>query len=320
MGLAHPCKGCMANGRGIVIDKGEDYSEELKAVGSGDGFLSDIAHVALILGALDRPGVSFQKYEHHLKILILDIEREAIGDDTAHDRARALSSVLHDCHDYTGNVKYYEDLQNANLMSVIDTRLGIPVSLSILYIHVARSQGWQVEGLEFPYHFLIRLKGPRESNEQVIIDPFNGGKILDARDLRNLIKENSDMGAELKPEYYEAITDREILVRLLNNIKIRCLKVSDLGQAIKILERLVMIDPDQAQHHYELGMLLAHVKQTDLAFKYLSHCLDHMDQFKQNDLVEQQVINTLKDLEKQRLEDEALKGKGSNIFKLPETE
>lgn len=130
-----------------------------------------------------------------------------------------------------------------------------------------------------------------------------------------MIRKFSGADTELKPEYYQAITDRGILVRLLNNIKVRCLKVSDLGQAINILSRLVMIDPQDIQHHYELGMLLAHVEKNDLARAHLLYCLDNIEKFEQNDLIERQIINTLKDMEKQNRENQ-----GGKILKLPETE
>ncbi|MBL4802658.1 MAG: transglutaminase family protein [Emcibacter sp.] len=302
-----------------MIEENTDDMAYLKAVGEGDGNLLDIAYTALLLASFDRPGVSFQKYEHHLKILALDLAGEALEAGSAVERAQALARVLHDRHEYTGNEEYYEDLQNANLMSVIDTRKGLPVTLSILYMHTARAQGWHVEGLAFPQHFLIRLSGAEAADGQVIIDPFNDGAILDARDLRKMIRELSHADAELKPDYYEAITDRDILVRLLNNIKIRCLKVSDLGQAINILSRLVMIDPEMIQHHYELGMLLAHVGKAELARESLNYCLDHSEQFEQNDLIEQQVINTLNSLDKQANENYTEKYR-DNVLKLPETE
>lgn len=274
--------------------------DHLKAVGSGDGSLPDIAFSALILASMDRPGIALQKYKHHLKILCLDLEGEKLTSGSAKARAKALSSVLHVRHEYKGNEEYYDDLQNSNLMSVIDTRKGLPVSLSILYMHVARSQGWHIEGLKFPGHFLIRLNGEDLSKDgQVIIDPFNRGKILDARGLRKLIQKTSNSMAELRPEYFEAISDRAILVRLLNNIKIRCLKASDLGHAINILARLVMIDPQHMQNHYEMGMLLAHVGKNDLARETLNYCLEHIEKIEKNDLIEQQIINTLTDLDKQ---------------------
>lgn len=295
-------------------EENKEYLAQLKEVGDGDGSLAHIAHIALILAALDRPGVSFQKYDHHLKILGLDLKGENVRSDSAMDRAKALITVLHERHEYTGNVEYYDDLQNANLMSVIDNRKGLPVSLGILYIYTARTQGWHIEGLKFPRHFLIRLHGKDPVRDgQVIIDPFNGGKILTPKDLRHMLKKFSDADTELRPEYYEAITDRDILVRLLSNIKMRCLKASDLGQAINVLSRLVMIAPQNIQHHYELGMLLAHVEKYEQAGRRLLYCLDNIEKFDQNDLIEQQISTLLQDMEKRTRE-----VKGGNILKIPE--
>jgi len=290
----------------MVISK-EDR-EHLEAVGRGDGTLDTIAATALVLASLDRPGISFQKYDHHLKILALDLAAEVLMSDSAADRAEALRKVLHDRHDYSGNRDYYDDLQNANLMSVIDSRKGLPVALAILYIHAARHQGWQIEGLRFPRHFLIRLYGA--GGDQVIIDPFDDGRVMEAQDLRRLIQRFSGDGADLRPDYYQAVTDRDILVRLLDNIKTRCLKANDLGQTINILARLVLITPDDIHYHYELGMLLAHVGKTEPACQRLRHCLDNIEKFDQNDLIRQQIINMLQDMEK----------RDNNIVKLPEAE
>ncbi|PCJ41962.1 MAG: hypothetical protein COA81_06155 [Alphaproteobacteria bacterium] len=305
----------MANGREKVNEIDIEHKAHLTAVGQGDGSLADIAGTALILAALDRPGVSFQKYEHHLKILALDLDAEGGNETPASARAEALAATLYDRHEYTGNEDYYDDLQNANLMSVIDTRRGLPISLSILYMHAARSQGWHVEGLTFPGHFLIRLSGAGPMDGRVILDPFSRGKIMDARGLRQLVSKTSSSDVDLKPDYYQPVTDREILIRLLDNIKIRCLKVSDMGQAITILSRQVLIDPDEIQHHYELGMLLAHVGKDDQAREYLTYCLTQSEKFERNDLIEQQVINTLKSLDKQTHE-----ACGGIVLRLPEKE
>jgi len=275
-------------------------TDQLRAVGTGDGRRLDIARSALLLASLDRPGVSLQKYRHHLKILGLDLDGARIASGRAEDRAKALSAILHDRHDYSGNTAYYDDPQNSNLMSVIDTRKGLPVTLGILYMHAARSQGWHVEGLRFPRHFLIRLQGANLSRDgQVIMDPFHGGRILNARDLRGLVREMSTGRAELKPEFFDAVTDRDILVRMLNNLKNLSLKVNDAGQAVNILTRLAMIDPQHMQHHFEMGMLLAHAGRTDAARETLLFCLAHMDKSGKHELMKQQIRNTLQELDKQ---------------------
>ena len=272
----------------------EQY-DYLKAVGRQTDEEIDIARTALVLAALDRPGISFQKYEHHLEILGLDLANEGYEAETAQERALALKDVLHDRHGYAGNEKNYDDLQNANLMSVIDRRLGIPVSLGILYIHAARARGWQAEGVNFPGHFLVRVFGEQD---QAIVDPFHGGRVLDAHHLRDLIRTIGGDKAELKPEYYAPIPDRGILVRMLNNIKVRCLQASDFSLAADILERMSLIDPDKIEHTYEHGILLSHLGEHDKSRQKLLTCLDRMEEGQVNPRLKKHILETLKDLSK----------------------
>ena len=154
-----------------TLDKQIEY---LKKVGETAEDDIDIAETGLILASLDRPGVSLQKYHHHLEILKLDTAAESHDAKTAEERANSLIEVMWRRHEYRGNDQFYDDLQNVNLMSVIDRRLGLPISLGILYLHAAHSQGWNAEGVNFPAHFLIRVFG---ENDQVILDPFHKGNI-----------------------------------------------------------------------------------------------------------------------------------------------
>ncbi len=272
-----------------------DQYEYLKSVGRQSDDEIDIARVALILASLDRPGISFQKYEHHLEILGLDLANEGYKAETAEERALALADVMHERHGYNGNEKHYDDLQNANLMSVVDRRLGIPVTLGVLYIHAARARGWQAEGVNFPGHFLVRVFGEQD---QAIVDPFHSGRLLDARHLRDLIRTIGGDKAELKPEYYAAISDRGILVRMLNNIKVRSLQVSDFSLASDILERMSLIDPEKIEHTYEHGILLAHLGEVDKSRQKLLDCLDRMDEEQVNSRLKKHILETLKDLSK----------------------
>ncbi|MDG1438351.1 MAG: transglutaminase-like domain-containing protein [Emcibacteraceae bacterium] len=248
--------------------------EFLKKVGELPEDEIDLAEAALMLGSLDRPGVSLQKYHHHLEILKLDTANEGHKANTATERAQALISVMWDIHEYKGDNKFYDDLQNANLMSVIDRRKGLPISLGILYMHAAASQGWRAEGVNFPAHFLIRIYG---ENDQVILDPFHKGKVLDAHDLRELVGTISGGTNKLEQWHHAQLERRAILVRLLNNIKIRCLNVSDFDLAMNALRRTLYIDPHNLTHKLELGMLQIHTRSLEDGKKNLLDCLDYMD-------------------------------------------
>ena len=95
-------------------------------------------------------------------------------------------------------------------------------------MHAARQQGWSAAGLAFPGHFLIRID---HGGERAIVDPFNGGKVCGAGDLRDLLKAMQGADAELTPDHYADVSDREILLRLQNNIKLRLMQLKQADKA-----------------------------------------------------------------------------------------
>src|SRR5262245_59808717 len=122
--------------------------------------------------------------------------------------AERLADVIARAYGYRGDSVTYDDLQNADLARVIERRQGLPVALSILYLHVARAQGWDAEGLAFPGHFLIRvaIDGARH-----VIDPFHDGAVRHAAQLRDLVRRVLGPDAELQPGHFDAVSDRDVL-------------------------------------------------------------------------------------------------------------
>lgn len=199
----------------------------------------DIAEAALRLAALDRPRVDLARYRDHLAELAA-----AVAAEKAAEPATALAEAMRR-QGYAGDVLTYDDLQNANLIRVIDRRKGLPVALGILWIHAARAQGWHADGLAFPGHFLVRLE------HRVIVDPFNEGRLCDAAFLRRLLRATAG-GAELAPEHYASVSDRTILLRLQNNIKLRVWRDSP-EKALEVLERMLLLAPEEAALRLEAG-------------------------------------------------------------------
>ena len=103
------------------------------------------------------------------------------GDQSLLARVGALHEVLAERHGFRGDDQNYDDLENANLISVIERRRGLPVALAILYLDAARRLGWPAEGLNFPGHFMIRLAA---ADGRGVLDPFAGGELRDAPELR----------------------------------------------------------------------------------------------------------------------------------------
>ena len=226
----------------------------LRAVGALADDAIDLADSALLLGALDLSGAPLERYRAHVGRLGADLAARVRADEPLERRRRHLNAVLFEAHGYAGDAESYDAPENANLLRVIDRRLGLPVSLGILYVHAARSQGWAVDGLAFPGHFLVRMD---DGDRRVIVDPFHRGQALEAGHLRGLLKQFQGADAELEPIHYAPVGNRAILLRLQNNIKSRALQAGDGARAAAILERMLLIAPEAGGLWQELGLLRA---------------------------------------------------------------
>jgi regulator of sirC expression with transglutaminase-like and TPR domain len=226
----------------------------LRELGEVGAPLLPIADAALALASFDRPRVGLARYSRHLRLLAQDVGRRSASATTLEARANALNEIILLKHGYSGDELTYDDLQNANLMRVIDRRKGLPVALGILYLDVARAQGWDAVGLGFPGHFLIRLS---DGGGRLILDPFHGGRILDAVALRELLKAIAGQEIELAPEHYAPVPDREVLLRLQNNLKSRLIQAQRPEDAVRVIDTMRMLAPDLADLSREAGVIHA---------------------------------------------------------------
>ncbi len=215
----------------------------------------DLAEAALALASFERPEVAPERYLEHLALLARDVAdrfAEAGTADTIDGRRASINEILYVQEGYRGDDATYDDLQNANLMRVIDRRRGLPVALGILYIHAGRAQGWQVDGIAFPGHFLVRID---REGERAIVDPFHRGRICDAAELRRLIKSAAGNEAELSPAFFNPVGNVDILLRLQNNMKIRHIRMGELAKAADVVERMLLMAPARAELWRDVAMI-----------------------------------------------------------------
>jgi len=229
--------------------------EAIGRAGAGD---VDIALGALLLAQAARPGLDLQPYVRHLADIALTaaraLDRESASDADPREVATALGRALAGALGYDGDRDAYDDLRNADLAHVIDRRRGLPVALGILYIHAARSIGASAHGLNFPGHFLVGLGTGRGAT---VIDPFNGGRLVDAEDLERLAPE----GAEVSESMLGAVSDRGVLIRLQNNILARVQGPENEARALGVLDTLARLAPESGFYRYELGTALARAER-----------------------------------------------------------
>ena len=229
----------------------------LRDLCAGDGERLDLLEAALALSAAgaeeeaQETAVDLAPYRQQVATMA-----EALADLVNRRGAvpEALGEVIARAYAYRGDSESYDDLQNADLVRVIERRKGLPVALSILYLHVARAQGWTAEGLNFPGHFLIRvgIDGARH-----VVDPFHEGAVRDAAALRDLMRQVLGPNAQLRPDHFEPVADREVLLRLENNVRLRLVRREDWPGASRSLDRMLAIAPDRPELLFEAGELNA---------------------------------------------------------------
>lgn len=233
------------------------YLDELEAIGSASDIEIDLAETALLLASIDRPEEPLEPYRVHLDELAQAANSATRQSDSVRVQADALRATIAGEFGYRGDSESYDDVRNANMLSVIDRRRRLPVALGILYIHAARAYGGEVVGLSFPSHFVVRIEA---RGQRLVLDPFDDLAPMTAADLRRRLKELQGADAELESGHHAPVGNRDILVRLQNNLKVRAVSAGDLPRAIDVLATMTRIAPmrpelwwEKALLHYQVG-------------------------------------------------------------------
>ncbi len=161
-----------------------------------------------------------------------------------------------------GNVQDYYDPRNSYLNEVLDRRLGIPITLSVVYMEVARRIGLTVVGIGLPGHFVVEA---RQGTSSVLLDPFAGGQILSLEDCERLVEHAYGNGVEFSEDLMAPVRKRQILMRMLNNLKRTYLTADDPLRAWPVVEKQVFLDPENAVDRRDRGLLAHRLNQFALA-------------------------------------------------------
>jgi regulator of sirC expression with transglutaminase-like and TPR domain len=237
-----------------------DARAALTAIGQLADAEIDIGNAALQLARVDAPDADWAAAARHLSDLAQAVVKRAVAMDTEDlpGRAAILAEVLAGEFGYVGDLETYDDPANANLIRVTERRRGLPVALGVIWLHAARTAGWASHGVDFPMHFLVALEGRKT---QVVIDVFNRGQIMSARELRTLLKRVEGEKAELRPGLLQPMSTRRVLLRLQNNIMTRRLDAGDPHGGLRCMEDMLLIAPDQAELWRQAGAMNQKLEQ-----------------------------------------------------------
>ncbi len=204
----------------------------------------NLAEAALLIAKEEYPQLDVQAHLHRLDLLAEQI-RSRLGGDTSPARiVEEINRYLFQEEGFTGNTSDYYDPRNSFLNQVLDRKLGIPITLSLIYIEVGQRLGLPLAGVSFPGHFLVKY---RNAEDEIILDPFLGGSPLSQEDLENKLRQmygNPAPAMAQLPRLLAAVSKKEILVRILRNLKGIYLQKSDFNKALSAAERILLIIPD----------------------------------------------------------------------------
>ena len=252
------------------MDRATLLQQLREAISSKDADI-DLAETALLLSALDDPSVDLVPYRQHLDLLASDIGAMARPGSGLMECIDTLRVVVYSTHGYSGDRRSYDDIENANLIRVIDRRRGIPVSLGIICIHAWRVQGWSAAGIHSPGHFLIQVS---TTGKLAILDPFHQARLLDESDLHERFTAVQEDSTENSMNGVVPVSNREILLRLQNNIRIRARQRGDTALALRTTESMLVLAKDAPVFRLEIAALKAKAGEIKAALNDIETLLE----------------------------------------------
>jgi len=248
----------------------------------------DLAGPALVMARLGYPHLDAEAYVARLDALGREaLTRVSAATTTTHEipphvdplvfaRVAALNEFLFEDERFTGNDKQYDDPRNSFLNEVLDRRTGIPITLALVYMEVARRAGLDLEGVNFPGHFLVRHRGVQGTSysRDLLIDAHHAGAILSEAMCRDLLARHTGKDVLWEPDLLAHATKVQILTRMLLNLKRAYVRLYSFAQAREVTELLLALNPSAATELRDRGLLAYHLNDLPSALRDLQTYLE----------------------------------------------
>ena len=201
----------------------------------------NVTEVALAIAQEERPQLELARCRENLRELVDSYQeiRLETGPVSARDEARLLCRFLAEEQGYMGNEEEYYDPDNSYLDQVLERRMGIPISLALIYLHVGRGVGLDIQGIGFPGHFLVAVV---VDDGRELIDPFTGRLVTDSG-LQQLLDRLQQPAVELAERFTQPISGREFVMRVLNNLRAIYQQQADYPRLLACCDRILLLEP-----------------------------------------------------------------------------
>ena len=169
---------------------------------------------------------------------------------------------------YSGDDDDYYNPKNNFLNEVIDKKIGLPITISIFYVEVAKFIGLELKIIGFPGHILVKY------NEEMVLDPFYDGRLLDIDDLQEILDTNFGGEIEFKPEFLDEVGDEQLLIILTRNLKNSYIQSFVYEKALQCVNMVLAIEPEAPEDIRDKGILEERLQNSEIALEYLNKYLE----------------------------------------------
>jgi len=227
---------------------------------------------ALAIALEEYPDLNMESYLSQLDTLAARVEVLAGYDRSPLNVLESLNEVLFIQEGLRGNTEDYYDPRNSFLNAVLETKNGIPISLSVIYLEVARRINFEMKGVGFPSHFIVKYSGPER---EILVDPFNLGRFLTTKDCQELLDRVYGGSVQMQPIFLQAMEKKGIVSRMLYNLKGIYYQKEEQQKALNVVEQILLLNPGTLSEIRDRGLLYMQTSLfakalADLEF-YLSH-------------------------------------------------
>lgn len=252
-----------------------EFARLLGAPGSGTAPSADadipLARCALLVAAEEYPQLSVQHYLGRLDALAEEVQDRLADESAPLVVLQELLRTLYGRKGFKGNREDYYDPRNSYLNQVLDRATGIPLTLGMVLLEVGWRLSLPLEGVNFPGHFLVRFRG--EVNA-LLLDPFQAGEIHFEDQAQNLLDRSYGGMVRVQQGHLRGASRRDMLARLLMNLKAIHLNRGEDARALATVERLLLVHPDGVGEHRDRGRLLARMGRREEALRALGEYLN----------------------------------------------
>lgn len=214
----------------------------------------DLAEAALLIAAEEYPELRVGLYLQRLEEMGARAREQVPEHEPLAVRLQALNRYLFAQEGFRGNAADYYDPRNSFLNDVIDRKVGIPIALSALYIEIGRRSGLAASGVSFPGHFLVKAG---DQHDELLVDPFHGGALLTAEDCQRRLDRVYAGKLQLEAAMLAAVGPRQILTRMLRNLKAIYVRREDEARVLYVLELLLILEPRSLEDLRDRGLAYA---------------------------------------------------------------